>query len=74
MVKRRAFLPVSEENVVCKGELKPCPFCGSSRVFRHHIMSQNRFTVRCLECGITTPSFLDVKDAEKIWNKRTKDQ
>ena len=71
MVKRRLVFS-ERSDAIRKTGLKPCPFCGSNRVCRHYMMGQNRFTVRCLECGITTPSFLDVNDAVKIWNKRTK--
>lgn len=59
---------------MCENGLKPCPFCGSKRVYRHKILTQNRSTVYCFDCGIKTPSFLDVKEAEKIWNRRIKDK
>ena len=70
MVKRRLVFS-ERSDAIRKTGLKPCPFCGSDRVCRHYMMGRNRFTVRCLECGITTPSFLDVNDAVKIWNRRT---
>lgn len=73
MVKRRLLFS-ERPDAIRKTELKPCPFCGSNRVCRHYIMGQNRFIVRCFECGITTQSFLDVNDAVKIWNRRAKDQ
>ena len=60
-----------------KGEtsdgLKPCPFCGSRRVYRHRVLSENTNLIYCMDCGVTTPDFHDVKDAEKIWNRRAED-
>lgn len=60
------------EGETTKG-IKPCPFCGSKRVYRHCILTVNRSRIYCMDCGIMTPAFLDVKDAEKIWNRRAKD-
>lgn len=73
MVKRRAFFPFSEEDVVCGEELKPCPCCGSERTYRNSILMESGkrfFTAYCLACGIRTRTFLDVRDAEKAWNRR----
>ncbi len=60
-----------------KGEtsdgLKFCPCCGSERVYRHRMVSNNRSRIYCFDCGIGTPYFLDIKDAEKVWNRRAKD-
>ena len=50
MVKRRLLFS-ERPDAIRKTELKPCPFCGSNRVYRHYIMGQNRFTVRCFECS-----------------------
>ena len=61
-----------------KGEtsdgLKFCPCCGSERVYRHRMVSNNRSRIYCFDCGIGTPYFLDIKDAEKVWNRRTTEQ
>ena len=76
MVKRRAFFPFSEENVVCGEELKHCPFCGSERTYMNSILMETGkrfFIAYCLDCGISTRAFLDVRDAEKAWNRRAKD-
>ena len=54
-------------------KLKDCPCCKSERVVRCHIMTANRNRVYCMDCGLRTPDFLDVKDAEKVWNRRAKD-
>ena len=51
-------------------ELKPCPCCGSKRAYRHRMASNNRSRIYCFDCGIGTPYFLDIKDAEKVWNRR----
>ena len=50
-----------------KTELKPCPFCGSERTYRNSIIMETGkrfFIVYCLDCGISTRAFLDVRDAE----------
>lgn len=51
-------------------ELKPCPFCGSSRAVMHYIMTQNRFCIRCQDCGVKSRAFLDAEEAVASWNTR----
>ncbi len=39
-------------------ELKPCPFCGSKRAYRHRMVLNNRSRIYCFDCGIGTPYFI----------------
>lgn len=47
-------------------ELKPCPFCGSSRV---EVVGHFPF-VRCKECEAETDNYDDKEAAAEAWNTR----
>ena len=47
-------------------KLKPCPFCGSSRV---EIVGYFPF-VRCKGCGAETDNYDDKEEAAVAWNTR----
>jgi len=49
-------------------ELKPCPFCGSTRIKKEE--RSNRVKVVCSDCGVATPEVTLVTVAIGIWNKR----
>jgi len=51
-------------------ELKPCPFCGSKKVYP--IQGFTMFLIHCTKCGAIV-SFLDKKEKENLmeaYNKR----
>jgi hypothetical protein len=50
-------------------ELKPCPWCGNTRVLVH---MGKRDAVMC-PCGATGPSKLTTSDAKDAWNRRPAD-
>ena len=49
-------------------KLKRCPFCG-------HIVKvyseNNKYSIKCSNCHILTPSFNKRKEVEQLWNTRT---
>lgn len=52
-------------------ELKPCPFCGGTRIF----ISEDPLTLHeyayCDECKASGPEMEDEYTATKAWNRRT---
>lgn len=58
-------------------KLKPCPFCGSQKVYViehkfHHL--SNSYGVRCLHCKTESYQFFDTqKEAVEAWNRRVSD-
>ena len=48
-------------------ELKPCPFCGSTRIYDaglwHHV-------IKCLDCGTRSAPFSNWDEAVERWNTR----
>lgn len=53
-------------------ELKPCPFCGSSRVSLYQI--RESWHAECRNCGASSSSFADHRDyAAEAWNRRAED-
>lgn len=48
--------------------LKPCPFCGCSRIQACQL--PNQFFIRCSACHCSTPDFDKKEDAIHVWNKR----
>jgi len=56
-------------------ELKPCPFCGSKRVFYDCGNDKRRSIICCLECGAGFVSSLSLfairrEDMVRLWNRR----
>lgn len=52
-----------------KGELKPCPFCGSENV--RDSCDCGYFWVECVDCGCSGPrSFENYEWAIEKWNRR----
>ena len=59
-------------------ELKPCPFCGSDRVYYTETDEQNypdhvEGFIWCHGCGFTSDVFLDLEIAAEKWNRRVSD-
>lgn len=50
-------------------ELKPCPFCGSTKV-ESTFMGHGALAVLCYECEAEGPPRENEKDAIAAWNKR----
>lgn len=48
--------------------LKPCPFCGSSKVANTALWSG---IIRCYNCGATTKNYPTEDEAVENWNSRT---
>ena len=48
------------------GEIKPCPFCGSTDIKLHDEISH---AVWCQECFAEMPS-IDIESAVELWNTR----
>lgn len=53
-------------------ELKPCPFCGDSRIF---IDMRNQDSIAyyvafCFGCGARTSPYVNEQDAIEAWNLR----
>ena len=57
------------------GELKPCPFCGSTnlRYDRYWCVNFNGFYVRCLNCESQGTPKGTKRSARKAWNTRAKE-
>ena len=57
-------------------KLKPCPFCGSSRVDSEiidDVGGVKRYAVMCVLCGSRGPDRIaSVTACEEDWNKRNK--
>lgn len=49
-------------------DLKPCPFCGSTKQSIKHITF---YSIECSACGVSTLFFSVAADAKKAWNMRT---
>ena len=49
--------------------LRECPCCGSYRVGHNH-MSPRGVAAFCRDCGMTTPVFSSLQQAEMTWNRR----
>lgn len=54
-------------------ELKPCPFCGSDRVYGTKAR-KGLYRVECWCCGANIGSFGGIKNAIKWWNTRAIDR
>lgn len=54
-----------------KGELKPCPFCGSLKYVGVFLHNTKGFVVRCVSCGARVGYYETRKEAVDTWNKRT---
>ena len=51
-------------------ELKPCPFCGSTRVSIMKLSDgKNKFAI-CMNCKATSNAAKKVEDVKYLWNKR----
>lgn len=64
-------------------ELKSCPCCGGraavvwrSTVGRYSGASMRAFgkAIECINCGVTTKSYLDEVQAIEAWNKRVDEE
>jgi len=56
---------MSEEN-------KPCPLCGE-KVIEGYNEDEMKYTFECYPCGLILTGDCEVKETEKIWNKRQPD-
>lgn len=59
-------------------KLKPCPFCGSDRVYYTETEEQNYTDhvegfIWCHGCNFTSDAFLDPEIAAEKWNRRAND-
>lgn len=51
--------------------LKPCPFCGSSRI---SVRGATVFYVVCLDCETSSGCYTDRQEAIAAWNNRRNEQ
>ena len=54
-----------------ENKLKPCPFCGESKlVVAEKILTRERWYVHCGNCKCRTFQYLDRREAIEAWNRR----
>ena len=50
-----------------------CPFCGSEWIEPVKVLNKsnnNKFYIRCMNCGARTRNQNTIKDAVSLWNRR----
>ena len=50
-----------------------CPFCGSGWIEPVKVLNKsnnNKFYIRCINCGARTRSQSEIADAIALWNRR----
>ncbi len=71
-----------QANALISPEIKPCPFCGSTRIAVMHKHDEEFRGYRyCVECGVDMdgcgargPSHKKEEDARRAWNKRAPEE
>lgn len=54
--------------------LKPCPFCGNTRVFVMYSEIHKAYFVFCTNCKASTNVAARKEDAIYLWNKRVENE
>lgn len=63
-----------EKDLLAKGELKPCPFCGWKRTMTWHIGHYEKpWVVECCRCKAQGSHADTEEDAVELWNGRVKE-